>query len=110
MQVAVLKETAARENRVALTPDSAGKLVKAKVDVVVQRGAGERAGFRDDAYTALGARTAADTASTCAGARVVLKVQPPTDGEAALFDAGTVLVSLMRPGHNATIALRRFNG
>lgn len=104
MQVAVLKETAAREHRVALTPDSAGRLVKLKVDVVVQRGAGEHAGFPDASYVALGARVADDAASACSGARVVLKVQPPTDAEAALLDAGAVLISLLRPGHNTTIA------
>jgi NAD(P) transhydrogenase subunit alpha len=106
MQVAVLKESAARENRVALTPDSAGRLVKSKVDVVVQRGAGDRAGFPDDAYTALGVRIANDAASTCAGARAVLKVQPPADDEVALIDAGAVLVSLMRPGQHASLAQR----
>ena len=58
MQVAVLKETAPRENRVALTPDSVARLVKAKVDVMVQRGAGDRAGFPDQAYEAAGARLA----------------------------------------------------
>ena len=104
MQVAVLKESAARELRVALTPDSAGRLVKSKVDVVVQRGAGERAGFPDDAYTAVGARVANDIASACAGARAVLKVQPPSDGEIASIDQGAVLVSLMRPGQHAPVA------
>jgi len=104
MQVGVLKETAARENRVALTPDSAGRLVKSKVDVTVQRGAGERAGFPDDAYAAVGARVAPDAAATCAGARVVVKVQPPSDEEVAVLDAGTVLVSLMRPGQHAPLA------
>jgi NAD(P) transhydrogenase subunit alpha len=104
MQVAVLKESAARESRVALTPDSAARLVKAKVDVVVQRGAGERAGFPDAAWTAVGARIAPDAAATCAGARVVIKIQPPTDAEVALLDAGAVLVSLLRPGSHAAIA------
>jgi len=106
MQVAVLKESAARENRVALTPDSAARLVKATVDVVVQHGAGERAGFPDAAYTAAGARIAPDAAATCAGARVVLKVQPPADAEVALMDAGAALVSLLRPGQHAAIAAK----
>jgi len=106
MQVAVLKESAAQENRVALTPDSAGRLLKSKVDVVVQRGAGERAGFPDDAYAALGVRIAADAASTSAGARAVLKVQPPTDDEIALLDASTVLISLMRPGQHEALGKR----
>jgi NAD(P) transhydrogenase subunit alpha len=98
MQIGVLKETAARENRVALTPDSAGRLVKSKVDVVVQRSAGDRAGFPDDAYTAAGARIAADPQATCAGSRVVVKVQPPIDEETATMDSGAVLVALLRTG------------
>lgn len=104
MQVGVLKETAPRENRVAQTPDSASRLVKSKVDVVVQCGAGERAGFPDDAYTKLGVRVAPDAASTTSGARVVLKVQPPEEGEVALLDSGSAFVSLMRPGQHAAIA------
>jgi NAD(P) transhydrogenase subunit alpha len=104
MQVAVLKETAARENRVALTPDSVARLVKAKVDVVVQRGAGESAGFPDDTYVAAGATIAADAASAGRGARAVLKVQPPTESEASLLGEGTVVISQMRPGQHADIA------
>ncbi len=104
MQVAVLKETAMRENRVALPPDSAGRLVKLRFEVVVQRGAGERAGFPDTAYTAVGARVAEDAASACAGAWVVLKVQAPTEAEAALLDNGCVLIALLRLGQHAAIA------
>ena len=100
MQVAVLKETAARENRVAMTPDSIARLVKSKVDVMVQRGAGERAGFPDQAYEAAGARLASDVASTVAGARIVLKVQPPSDAEVAALPTDSVLISLLRPGYN----------
>ena len=106
MQVAVLKESAARENRVALTPDTVARLVKSKVEVVVQRGAGERAGFPDAAYTAAGARIADDAAAACRGASVVLKVQPPTDSETSLMDAGATLVSLLKPGQHAELAQR----
>jgi NAD(P) transhydrogenase subunit alpha len=106
MQVAVLKETAARERRVALTPDSVARLVKSKVDVMVQRGAGEHAGFPDPAYEAAGARLASDPASTVAGARVVLRVQPPTAAEIAMLPADSVLISLLRPGHNDAIRQR----
>jgi NAD(P) transhydrogenase subunit alpha len=98
MQVAVLKETASREHRVALTPDSAGRLVKSKVDVVVQRGAGDQAGFPDDAYVAGGARLVGDAAAACAGARVVLKVQPPIESEMSALESGSALVCLMQPG------------
>ena len=106
MQIAVLKETAARENRVALTPESAGRLVKLNFEVVVQRGAGEHAGFPDDLYAKVGARLADDLAATCAHAWVVVKVQPPTDEEVAVLDEGCVLISLMRPGQHAALAQR----
>jgi len=52
MRISVPTETAPREQRVALPPDSAGRLVKSGLEVAVQRGAGQRAGFRDEAYTA----------------------------------------------------------
>jgi H+-translocating NAD(P) transhydrogenase subunit alpha len=107
MQVAVLKEDDAREHRVALTPESAGRLVKSRIDVVVQRGAGERAGFPDDAYTSAGARVVDDVAT---GSSVLLKVMPPTDGEIAGLPRGGTLISLMRPGQHAPLAKRLADG
>jgi NAD(P) transhydrogenase subunit alpha len=104
MQVAVLKETAARESRVALTPDSAGRLVKANRQVVVQSGAGDKAGFPDGTFTAVGARIAADAAATAAGSQIVLKVQPPTAQEVAALESGSTLISLLRPGQHAELA------
>ena len=106
MQVAVLKESAARENRVALTPDTVARLVKSKVDVMVQRGAGDRAGFPDQAYEAAGARLASDTTSTVSGARVVLKVQAPTDAEIAALPQDSIFVALLRPGYNDDLRRR----
>ena len=106
MQVAVLKETTAQERRVALTPDSVARLVKSKVDVMVQRGAGEHAGFPDQAYESAGARLASDAAATVAGAHVILRVQPPSEAEISLLPADSVLIALLRPGHNDAIRRR----
>jgi NAD(P) transhydrogenase subunit alpha len=106
MQVAVLKETATRENRVALTPDSAGRLVKAGRQVVIQSGAGDRAGFPDSAFAAAGARIAADAPATAAGSQVVLKVLPPSVQEIASLDTGSTLISLLRPGQHTDVATR----
>ncbi|HYC51991.1 MAG TPA: NAD(P) transhydrogenase subunit alpha [Gemmatimonadaceae bacterium] len=99
-----MKETAPRESRVALTPDSAGRLVKANRQVVVQSGAGDKAGFPDSVYTAVGAQIASDIAGAAAGAQVVLKVLPPTAKEVSALPEGCTLVSLLRPGHHAEIA------
>ena len=73
---------------------------------MVQRGAGEAAGFPDSTFAAVGARITPDAAATCAGARIVVKVLPPTDAEVGLLDAGAVLVSLLRPGQHGPIAKR----
>ncbi len=104
MKISVPTETAPREQRVALAPDSVSRLVKQqKLEVVVQRGAGIRAGFRDDAYESAGATIVADAASAYAAAPVVAKVQPPTLDEVAQITPGATLISLMRPGQTAPI-------
>ena len=104
MQLSVPTETAAREKRVAVAPDSIGRFKKLGVDVVVQQGAGLAAGFRDDAYVAAGARIAPDARSTLAGATIVAKVQPPTPDEIALIPEGAMLFSLLRPGQTNGLA------
>ena len=103
MRISVPTETAPREQRVALPPDSVARLTKAGVEIAVQRGAGIRAGFRDDAYSAAGAKLIDDARTAFGGARVVVKVQPPSEQELALLDEGTVLISLLRPGQSADL-------
>ena len=104
MKISVPTETAPREQRVALAPDSVARLIKQqKVEVVVQQGAGLRAGFRDDAYTTAGATIVADAVAALGGSDVVAKVQPPTANEIARIDEGATLISLMRPGQTADV-------
>ena len=67
MQIGVLTEVAPHEKRVALTPESIGRLVAAGHRVAVQSGAGLGAFETDDAYWAAGAivsRSADDVLGT----------------------------------------------
>jgi H+-translocating NAD(P) transhydrogenase subunit alpha len=105
MRISIPTETAPRELRVALTPDSVKRLVKAGFQPVVQRGAGARAGFPDEAYVAAGATVAPDFPATVAGASIVAKVQPPSEDEVARLEP-TVLLSLMQPGRNDGLPAR----
>jgi NAD(P) transhydrogenase subunit alpha len=73
------------------------------LDVAVQAGAGLRAGFRDDAYQAVGATIVADAQTALPGADLVAKVQPPSSAEIGMIDGGAAVVSLMRPGQSADI-------
>ena len=74
----------------ALVPDAAARLTKAGMEVVVETGAGESAGFPDDLYSVAGISVAPDTAGAVATADVVLTVQPPGPEvrSAAIFALG----------------------
>ena len=106
MRIAIPRETAPRELRVAATPDSVGRLVKAGHTVTVERGAGTRAGFPDDAYVAAGAALADGYAAAVADAGLVARVRTPTEPEADALPPGSVLLSLLAPARNAAIIER----
>jgi len=92
MKIALFKESRAGETRVALTPDAVKALVSDGWDVVVQRGAGERAHFTDAAYQAVGA-SIADAPS----GDVNLRVNPPTLDEAGQLPEGSLHLSFLSP-------------
>jgi len=97
VKLAVPTEIRAGETRVAIVPEVAKKLASSDIEVVVQAGAGQAAGFPDAAYQEAGATIAADVAGTLEGAAVVVKVQPPTIEEVALLPQNISLVSFLQP-------------
>ena len=101
MHITVPKETAARETRVGLVPESVAKLVKAGATVTVESSAGLSAGFTDQQYEKAGAKLAAGFAATVAGATVTCKVQPVTAAEASALPNGSALVSYWMPAGQA---------
>jgi NAD(P) transhydrogenase subunit alpha len=103
MQIGVPKETAPRERRVALAPDSVARLVKAGAQVVVEQGAGVAASFPDSAYVAAGASIGATAADVLAASDVVAKVQRPSATEARAMKNGAVLISLFQPSSSADV-------
>ena len=105
MRIAVPKEVARHERRVALVPDGVAKLAKAGHEVVVEAGAGESAGFPDELYARAGA-TVGSRAATFGGAQVVVKVQRPAPEEADLLEPGATLVALMAPATAAELLER----
>jgi NAD(P) transhydrogenase subunit alpha len=95
MKIAVPRETAEGEHRVALTPQSAAQLISAGNEVIVQAGAGEDAGILDAAYTEAGATIARDAAALYAQAELVLRVGRPTDAEIKQLKPGTALIGTL---------------
>ena len=96
MRVAVPRETAPGERRVALVPETISKLRDAGFEIRVERGAGAAAGFPDAAYADAGAEVT-DASSLVAGVEGVVRVARPTPEELQALAPGTVLVAFLQP-------------
>ena len=92
MRIGVPKETAAGERRVALVPETVGKLTGGGFEVIFERGAGEAASFPDSAFEDAGARL-----GDWAEADAVAKVQKPTADEVTRLRDGQVLIGFLQP-------------
>jgi len=92
MRIGVVRETTPGERRVALVPETVGRLAKGGNEVIVERGAGEASSFPDRMYTDAGA-----TIGDAWDAELVLKVARPSDEEVARLRAGAVLIAFLQP-------------
>jgi H+-translocating NAD(P) transhydrogenase subunit alpha len=97
MIVAVPRESALKERRVALVPETVARFVKSGVGVCVQRGAGDAAAFPDELYSAAGATFADDAESLARGADVFVTVGRPSDAALAALRPGSVVVGFLNP-------------
>jgi NAD(P) transhydrogenase subunit alpha len=95
MQIGVPAETAPGETRVAVTAETAKKLVAQGHTVRVQSGAGITASLPDAAYQAAGAEIT--DAGGALGCDIVLKVRSPSDAEAGLMKPGAVVIGMLNP-------------
>ena len=96
MRVAVPRETAPGERRVALVPETVSKLRDVGFEIRVERGAGEAAGFPNTSYAEAGADLV-DAGAVVAGAEIVVRVAPPSPEEAEALSPGTVLIGFLQP-------------
>ena len=96
MKIAVLRETAEGERRVAATPETVKKFIALGATVAVEAGAGATASIADADYAGAGA-SVADRAATLAGAEIVLGVQGPDAVALAGAAPGAWLVAALNP-------------
>jgi len=104
MRIAVPRERRPDERRVAASPDTVKRLVGMGHEVVLEANAGKGAAFPDGAFTAAGARIAADEREALASADIVLKVQQPEPEEIGMMKRGAVLVGMLAPLQNPEAA------
>lgn len=98
--IAVPKETADYEKRVAASPDTVKKYVGMGATVRVEKGAGLASSILDDQYAAAGATVGSDVMKD---ADIVLKVQAPTMEELQSIKRGAVLACIFNPYQNADL-------
>jgi NAD(P) transhydrogenase subunit alpha len=98
MRLAVLKERAAAETRVAATPDTVKKLAALGLVVAVEAGAGIPSAISDAEYSAAGAEIAPDAATALAGAGIVFAVQMPDAGIRAMIPHGALVLCIANVG------------
>ncbi len=102
MIIGVLKETYPGERRAALVPDAIPRLLKAGLEVYIEKDAGLDAGFKDSSYKDKGGRTADSRDQLFSSADILLQVlgggaNPNSSGEIDRFRRGQIIIGLMDP-------------
>ena len=103
MRLAVLKERAAAETRVAATPETVKKLIALGLDVAVEAGAGKASSIGDEEYRTAGAEIAADAGAALSGAEVVLAVQLPPPEIREQIASGALILCVANIAGNAEL-------
>ncbi|MGB0799045.1 MAG: Re/Si-specific NAD(P)(+) transhydrogenase subunit alpha, partial [Planktomarina sp.] len=103
MKIGALKETFEGESRVAMTPDSATQLQKLGHECMIEKGAGQSAGFSDAAYKSAGVEVVATAAALTKASDIIVKVRPPSEVEAKRLTKDKTLISFIYPAANAEL-------
>ncbi|MAY39658.1 MULTISPECIES: NAD(P) transhydrogenase subunit alpha [Spongiibacter] len=97
MLLGIPKELASGENRVAIIPSDAKKLVRAGAVVQIEAGMGLGSGYSDAEYVDAGASVVEDRAAIFAAADIVLRISKPTLEEIKQLKAGSIHISYLDP-------------
>jgi NAD(P) transhydrogenase subunit alpha len=103
MKVAVVRETAPGERRVALVPEAVVKLRAAGYEVLLESGAGDGAWLTDDSYAEAGASVVSRSDALSAADAIVM-VGRPDDATVDALHKGQVLLGLLAPRTDPDLA------
>ena len=112
MIIGVPKEIYPGENRVAMVPDVAGKLIKKGFEILIENDAGLNAGFTNQEYEKVGVKVLSDLQELYSKSDIILKVQRPIEhpqygkNELELMKSGTLLITFMYSLHHPELAKR----
>ncbi|MEN3039027.1 MAG: NAD(P)(+) transhydrogenase (Re/Si-specific) subunit alpha, partial [Candidatus Kryptonium sp.] len=103
IKIGVPKETYPGETRVALVPGNIQQFKKAGAEIIIQSGAGERAGYKDEEYLEKGAQLAKSREEVFANSDIILHVRAlganPEEGkkDIKLMKEGQILIGFLEP-------------
>ncbi|CAN1534919.1 PntA NAD/NADP transhydrogenase alpha subunit [Rhabdaerophilaceae bacterium] len=100
MRIAVLDESKAGEPRVAVTPETIGKLKAGGAEFAIERGAGAGAEIPDALFETAGA-TMGTAETVLTGADILLCVRRPTAETASKLNKGAVVIGMLEPYSDA---------
>jgi alanine dehydrogenase len=104
--IGIPKEQDSQENRVSLTPDAVGILVKNDVEVWVEKNAGTKANFLDSDYMLAGARIV-ESHEEVFSADCIVKINPLNPSELDAIKIGVTLISAMQDHQNQEEYLKK---
>lgn len=104
LKIAITKETADAEKRVAATPETVKKLIALGCDVAIESKAGDAASYTDDAFKEAGAKIVKSAGDATKNADIVLRVQISSNTDLENIKKGALLLGLMNPMGNKDIA------
>lgn len=93
--ISVPKERKNNENRVAITPEGVVSLVNAGHQVIIEKGAGEGSGYRDDQFLSAGATVVPDAEEVWSRGELVMKVKEPLPSEFQYLREGQILFTYL---------------
>ena len=96
MKIAVLKETAQGEKRVAATPETVKKFIALGASIAVEAGAGEAASISDSDYVNAGAMVG-PREQVLTGAEAVFAVQGPDPASLNGIAPGALVTAILNP-------------
>lgn len=103
VKIGAPKEVTAGESRVAMTPESALQLQKLGHSCLVETGAGQAAGFPDEAYRIAGVEVVESAVALWESSDVIVKVRPPESVEIAGLASAKTLISFFYPAQNGEL-------
>lgn len=103
LKIAIPKEIAAHEKRVAASPETVKKITALGASVTIESDAGLAASLTDEAFKDAGAKIAKSAAEAAKSADIILKVQAPSADELKDYKKGALVIALMAPHNNKDV-------